>query len=95
MSDASLVNGRSNYDNAEFGHLILVPRVDRLVEAKYFTGKGSITIPGGGYTLIDATTLEVLGTVDAGQSMTFGLKMHHTLDEQVTYFTYSPIDAEG
>ena len=71
MSDASLVNGRSNYDNAEFGHLILVPRVDRLIEAKYFTGKGSITIPGGGYTLIDATTLEVLGTVDAGQSMTF------------------------
>ena len=90
-----MVNGKSIYDDAEFVNFFLAPRINRLAEAKYFTNEGSITIPGGGYTLLDEDTLEVLGTVDAGNSMTFGLKMDHYIEKHPTYFVYAPIDADG
>ena len=49
VTNAQLVNGKANYSNAEFMGLLLDPFDDtRLAEAKYFTDKGRITIPGGG-----------------------------------------------
>ena len=54
VSNASLVNGKADYSNAEFIGLVFDPFDDyRLAEAKYFTDEGRITIPDGGYTLRD------------------------------------------
>lgn len=95
VSTASLVNGKADYGDAEFHELILVPQADRLNEAKYFTSEGSITIPGGGYALNDADTGELLGTVDTGKSMTFGLKMLEAMSYTKNSVRYLPTNDDG
>ena len=67
-SNAGLVNGKSDYSRTKFGNLY-INLFDDLAfpEAKHFTSEGSITIPGGGYTVRN------LGTVPEGQDTTYRL----------------------
>ena len=82
-SQASLINGKSDYRNAKFAEVDMYVEAENIIaEAKYFMGEGKITIPGGGYTIVSddssdgVSVKKVLETVEAGKDMTFGLRMH-------------------
>ncbi|MBR4196447.1 MAG: putative Ig domain-containing protein [Synergistaceae bacterium] len=57
-----------------------------IAEAKYFTDEGTISIPGGGYTIVSDDALDgvssktVLDNVASGRDMTFGLKVHPSVN---------------
>ena len=91
---ASLVNGKSDYSNARFDGLFFLIEADNVMaEARHFTAEGSVTIPGGGYSLRDDTTDEELGvTIPAGTDKTFKLMMHRSIAPGNTYVEYQPVD---
>ena len=94
VSHASLVDGKSDYSDAEFVALFM-DWYDNgtMAEAKYFTGEGRLNIPGGGYTLMEANSDDILGTVDTGIDMSFKLNM--TRDIYSDYLEYVPVDDSG
>lgn len=96
-STAALVNGKSSYNNAKFSSVALfIPNDGIFVcEARHLTDAGRITIPGGGYTLNDADTEETLGTVAAGQDMTYKLRNDGMASIGSTYVEYQPIGDNG
>lgn len=74
---------KSYYRDAKFAEVGLYIEAENIIaETKYFTDEGTITIPGGGYTVIsDDETNEVLSkavldTIASGRDMTFGLRMN-------------------
>lgn len=95
--DASLVNGKSDYSNAKFSGIFLLVEADNVMaEARHFTAEGSMTIPGGGYSLRDDNTDEELGvTIPVGTDKTFKLMMHRSVAPGSTVVEYQPIDENG
>ncbi len=91
---ASIVNGKSDYSNARFdGLFFLIEANNVMVEARHFTAEGSVTIPGGGYSLRDDNTDEELGvTIPTGTDKTFKLMMHRSAAPGDTYIEYQPVD---
>ena len=89
-SDAKLIDGKSDYSDATFYGLTLTVETDNsiLAEAKHFTDAGRITISGGGYTLRDDDTEEIIASVDAGKDMTFNLGMYRELHIDKSWLEY-------
>ena len=96
-SDAALVNGKSSYNNAKFSNVkfYFTNSGDFLCEAKHITDTGRVTIPGGGYTIKDAYTEEILNTIASGTDMTFRLKNDIEAKFGNTYIEYSPTNDSG
>lgn len=94
---ASLVNGKSDYSNAKFDSLFFDIQADNVTaEAHHFTTEGSVTIPGGGYSLADDNTGEGIGvTIPAGTDKTFNLRMYRDVIPSDLGLTYQPIDENG
>lgn len=97
LFNASLVNGKSDYSNARFDALFFDIQADNITaEASHFTTEGSITIPGGGYSLADDNTGDGIGvTIPAGTDKTFNLRMYRTVAPGDFGLTYQPIDENG
>ncbi len=97
MFNASIVNGKANYSNARFESLFFdISAGNVIAEARHFTAEGSVTIPGGGYSLMDDNTGEELGvTIPAGTDKTFKLRMHRTSAPGDTHLEYQPIYDNG
>ncbi|MBR0256219.1 MAG: putative Ig domain-containing protein [Synergistaceae bacterium] len=98
LNTASLTNGKSDYSTASFDSLYFDVRADEqiIVEEKHFTDAGRLTIPGGGYSLMDDDTGDELGvSVPSGQDRTYKLRMYNgvTLDDD--YVEYQPINDSG
>ncbi len=96
-SEASLVNGKSDYGTAKFSDVAFyIPHSGKFIcEAAHLTGTGRVRIPGGGYTIKDANTRETLSTVAAGQDMTFKLRNDTEAAIGHTYVEYQPIGDNG
>lgn len=95
--EASLVNGKSDYGNASFGSFFFDIQAEGIVvEAKHFAAEGTMTIPGGGYSLGDDNGGKALGvTVPNGTDRTFRLRMHKSVFPSATWLEYQPIDDNG
>ena len=95
VSRASIVNGKSDYSDAQFLGLFMdYADYGTMAEAKYFTGDGRLNIPGGGYTLrAKNESNDLLGTIEAGRDMSFRLKMTEGINSEYLY--YQPIDSTG
>ncbi|MBQ7214873.1 MAG: hypothetical protein IJS39_02685, partial [Synergistaceae bacterium] len=90
MTEAHLVNGRSDYSRATFRELYLdVERISAKPEAQHLTNEGRMTIPGGGYTI--KQTDEVIAE---GQDMNYRLGVSD-LEFHGEFMEYEPVDAEG
>ena len=96
-SDASLVDGKSDYSTAKFSDIFFDVETENNItaETRYFTGEGRITIPGGGYTLKDSDTGSTLSTVAAGTDMTFALRNYNTATIGEAYLEYEAVDSDG
>ena len=94
-SDASLVNGKSDYSSAKFSNVFfeIENRSPAVAEVKHFTDAGRITIPGGGYTLVDADTGATLSTVTGNATMKLRFDSQGALGAD--YIEYWPIDDSG
>ena len=82
LSQASLINGKSSYEDAEFyGIHIDVERENTLIEAKHLTDSGRITISGGGYIVREDEPDEFrsIRTVASGQDTSFVLEMNKNI----------------
>ena len=93
-SNAGLVNGKSDYSSTKFGNLYIDLFNDlAFPEAKHFTSEGSITIPGGGYTVRN------LGTVPEGQDTTYRLAVRYSVNLVWRWYrhnlAYEIVDSEG
>ena len=102
--NASLVNGKSDYSKARFVEMFFDVQADEsiIAEARHFMTEGSLTIPGGGYTLGNNSETrdenipgEVLETIPAGTDKAFTLKMRRNVAPGDTYLEYQPIDENG
>ena len=89
-SEARLVNGKASYNNAKFYGLTLVVETENaiLAEAKHFTNEGRITIPGGGYSIRDDDSEEIIGTVASGTDRTFSLNMYNEVHIDQDWLEY-------
>lgn len=86
LSEASLINGRSSYESAEFyGIHIDVERENMLLEAKHLSDSGRITISGGGYTVREDEPDEIrnIRTVASGQDTSFVLEMNKNTEVDI------------
>ncbi|MBR0279115.1 MAG: hypothetical protein IJQ75_03950, partial [Synergistaceae bacterium] len=94
-SDASLVNGKSDYSAAKFSNVFfwIENSSPAKNEVKHFTDTGRITIPGGGYTLVDADTGATLSTVTGNATMKLRFDSQGALGAD--YIEYWPIDDSG
>ena len=94
-SEASLVNGKSDYSSAKFADVAFyLPNNDSVIaETKHFTDAGRVTIPGGGYTLVDADTGETLSTVTGNTVLK--LKMDPECAIGSDYIEYHTADDSG
>ena len=93
-SNASLINGKSDYRNAKFSEVYFsVENEHTLVEAKNLTGAGRITVPGGGYTLLDVDTNETLETIKGDK--TFSLKISRRTNIGDADIAFLPVNDEG
>lgn len=95
-SDASLINGKSDYSGAKFSNVFFShesrsPLI--MTEAKHFTDTGRVTIPGGGYTLVDAETGATLSTVTGDATMKLRFDSEGGIGDE--YLEYWPIDDSG
>lgn len=97
MFRASIVNGKANYSDARFESLFFDIQADSVIaEARHFTADASVTIPGGGYSLMDDNTGEELGvTIPEGTDKTFKLRMHKALAPGSSWVEYQPIYDNG
>ena len=94
-SEASLVNGKSDYSSARFSDLFIdIEADDILSEIKHFTNAGSMTIQGGEYSVTDSET-KTASAVPAGSNMTFALRNHPAAVIGDTYLEYRPINDSG
>ncbi len=95
-SDASLINGKSDYSGAKFSNVFFShesrsPLI--MTEAKHFTDTGRVTIPGGGYTLVDTDTGATLSTVTGNATMKLRFDSEGAIGDE--YLEYWPIDDSG
>lgn len=95
-SNASLVNGKSSYNNAKFANLFFshesrAPLI--MTETKHFTDSGSVTIPGGGYTLVDADTGETLSTITGNTTLKLRFDSEGAIGDE--YLEYWPVNDSG
>lgn len=97
VSEANLVNGKSDYSTAKFSNVFFEAenRNSITIEAKHFTDAGRMTVPGGGYVVKDWGTGETLETVSAGTDKTFALKIYENSAITDTYLEYTPVDDSG
>lgn len=95
-SEASLVNGKASYNDAKFYGLNLDVETSNsiLAEIKHFTTEGRITIPGGGYTLRNDDTEEIIDTVGTGTDRTLQLGMNREVHLDKSWLEYD-ISDEG
>ena len=93
ISTASLVDGKSDYSNAKFRSLTFNPRdTERYAESKYFVDSGRLNISGGGYTVINDASNDVVETVNNGTDKAFKLLMVSNVnlnEDNVEYETVS------
>ena len=96
VSEASLVDGKSDYNTAKFSDIFFDVETANAVitDSRHFTNAGRITVPGGGYTLKDTETGETLSTVAAGTDMIFALKIYPNMQIGDTYLEYEAVDGE-
>ena len=96
-SDASLVNGKSDYATAKFSDVGFYIDNDRtfICEEQHLTDTGRITIPGGGYTIKDAETKETLGTAADGTDITLRLRNDSDAFFGKLSVEYQPISDNG
>lgn len=96
-SDASLINGKSDYSTAKFSQIFFDIETANLImtDSRHFTDAGRVTVPGGGYTLANLTTGETLSTVAAGTDMTFPLRNHPDAEIGGSYVEYDVADSSG
>ena len=94
-SDASLINGKSDYSSAKFSNVFFSLENSNFsrTEAKHFTDTGRVTIPGGGYTLVDADTGATLSTVTGNATMKLRFDSEGAVGDE--YVEYWPIDDSG
>ena len=97
VSDAALVNGKSSYNNAKFSDIFFDVETENaaVTDSRHFTNEGRITIPGGGYTLKDSDTGNVLSNVAQGTDMTFALKIYKGAILGDSYLEYEAADSSG
>ena len=97
VSEASLVNGKSDYSGAKFSNVFFdVENANSVIaESKHLTDAGRVTVPGGGYELKDIDTEETLSTVAAGTNMTFKLKNNADATLGDDYLEYDPANDSG
>lgn len=102
--DASLVNGKSDYSNANFACLFFAVEAENvIVEAHHFMTEGSVMIPGGGYALGDNNVMgventpgkEIGVTIPVGTDRTFKLRMYRGVAPGDTFIEYQPIYDDG
>ena len=94
-SNASLVNGRSSYNNAKFANVyfLIESWKPMVAEAKHFTDAGRLTIPGGGYTLVNADTGETLSTVTGDTALKLRFDTEGGIDSG--YIEYETVNDSG
>ncbi|MBR1657370.1 MAG: putative Ig domain-containing protein [Synergistaceae bacterium] len=94
-SDASLVNGKSDYSNAKFSNVFfsIENSSPSKAEEKHFANTGSMKIPGGNYTLVNADTGETLGNVTGDTTLTLRFDSEGAIGAD--YAEYWPIDDSG
>ena len=94
-SDASLINGKSDYSGAKFSNVFFIVENSNTIdtEARHFTDTGRVTIPGGGYTLVDADTGETLSTVTGDATMKLRFDSEGGIGDD--YLEYWLIDDSG
>ncbi|MBQ6114053.1 MAG: putative Ig domain-containing protein [Synergistaceae bacterium] len=94
-SDASLVNGKSDYSTAKFSDVAFyLPNSSPVIaEAKYFTDAGRVTIPNGEYTLKDADTGETLSTVTGNTALKLKFDAEGTVGGE--YLEYHTVNDNG
>lgn len=98
VNEASLVNGKSDYSNARFEYLFFDVQADEgiVVEAKHFTNEGVMSIPGGGYTLVDDDTGDEVGvTIECGADKTYALRIYDGVTLDDSYLEYQPVYENG
>ena len=97
VSNAALVNGKSSYNNAKFSDIFFDVETENaaVTDSRHFTNEGRITIPGGGYTLKDSDTGNVLSNVAQGTDMTFALKIYKGAILGDSYLEYEAADSSG
>ena len=105
-SQARFINGKSYYRGAKFAEVDMYIEAENIIaEAKYFTDEGTLTIPGGGYTVIsddetnEVSSKAVLDNIASGRDMTFGLRMNTNGTNRSyigkTWAEYGPADDSG
>ena len=96
-SNASLVNGKSDYSTAKFSDIFFDVETENTVqvENRHFTSEGQIVVPGGGYTLKYSDTGAVISDVAAGTDRTFPLKIYRGANIGDTYLEYEAADSNG
>ncbi len=96
-SNASLVNGKSDYSTTKFSDIFFDVETANAVitDSGHFTNAGRVTIPGGGYTLKDSDTGTILSTVPAGTDKTFALNPYSGMKIGDTYVEYEAVDDGG
>ena len=94
-SDASLVNGKSDYSNAKFSNVFFSIESSNplTTEVKYFTDAGRVIVSGGGYTLVDADTGETLSTVTGDTTMKLRFDAEGGIGDE--YLEYWAVDDSG
>ena len=94
-SNASLVNGRASYNNAQFANVyFLIENWKPMVtEVKHFTDAGRLTIPGGGYTLVNADTGGTLSTVTGDTTLKLRFDTEGGIDDD--YVEYETVNDSG
>ena len=94
-SNASLVNGKSSYNNAKFSNVyFLIEAWNPIVsEPKHFTDTGRLTIPDGGYTLVDANTGGTLSTITGSSTLKLRFDTEGGIDDG--YVEYEAVDESG
>ena len=95
INHASLINGKANYNKAEFERIFFdVYDDDNPSEGSSFV-EGKVTIPGIGYTLINDRTVEALGVnIPAGEEKTFSVKMYYDVGVGYYYSEYEPYSGD-
>ena len=94
-SNASLINGKSDYSDAKFlGIYLTVDNDNTINEAKFIEQTGTITIPGGGYTVKNYSSGEDIESVTSGTDKDFTVKIKYFFADASDY-EFSPIDDSG
>lgn len=96
-TEAKLIDGKSDYSNPKFYGLWLDIETDNYVmaEAKHFMTEGRLTIPGGGYSIRDDDTEEIIDEVSTGTSKTFKLGIYKTLHIDQGWLEYDTLSDSG